>query len=178
MLKSALAASATVAAIAALSSPVYANNTSATITVNGTVGAQCSMDLTSQSVSIPDISDSNGRVYAAALAVNALSGGGDFWCNGANSKLTLNGTPFTNAGFTGTAPSGFTNVVNWSLSGTMGTTPIAYDTAHVGGTDQEYPVGIFDSNNPSGQLSADASSDRLIAGDYSATLTLTLTPGT
>jgi hypothetical protein len=178
MLKSMLAASAAVAAIAALSSPVYANNTSATITVNGTVGAQCSMDLTSQTVTIPDISGSDGRLNPAALAVNALAGGGEFWCNGANSKLTLNGTPFKNSGFTGTAPAGFTNVVNYTLSGTMGTTPVSYDTAAVGSTDQQYPVGIFASTNPSGQLSADASSDRLIAGGYEASLTLTLTPGT
>jgi len=175
MLKTSLAASAAVAAIVALSSPVYANNTSATITVNGSVGAQCSMDLTSQTVTIPDITGSDGRLNQAALNVNALSGGGEFWCNGANSKLTLNATPFKNA--SATPSTGFTNVVNYTLSGTMGSTPVSYDTAAVGGTNQDYSVGVFDSTNPTGQISADATSDRLIAGGYTASLTLTLTPG-
>jgi len=178
MFKTTLAASAAIAAIMALSAPVFANNTSATITVKGTVGAKCDMALTTQTVNLPfDPTGDDGKLNPAAFNLNPLSGGGEFWCNGANSTLTLNATPFHNAGFTGTAPSGFTNTVNYSLSGTLGEGNISYDTGTNSGN-QVTQVGIFDTTNPSGTLKADQTNDRLIAGDYSATVTLTLTPGT
>jgi hypothetical protein len=178
MLKYALAASAAVAAVMALSAPVYANNTTASITVNGTVGAKCNMALTTQTVSLPgDPTGDDGKLNPAAFNFNPLAGGGEFWCNGAGSTLTLNATPFSNAGYTGAAPSGFTKVVNYTLSGTLGAANVTYDTATDSG-DQTSTVGIFDTTNPSGHLQADANDNRLIAGDYSATVTLTLTPGT
>jgi hypothetical protein len=181
MLKYTLAASAAVAAIMALSAPSYAdsNNTSATITVNGNVGAHCSMALHTTAVDLPaDITGDDGKLNGAALALNPLAGGGEFWCNAAGSKLTLNATPFTNTGFTGsTVPDGFTKSVNYTLSGSLGDASISYDTADHNGQNVDYTVGIFDTTEPTGSVQADPESRRLIAGAYQAVLTLTLTPG-
>jgi hypothetical protein len=177
MLKTMLAASVAIVALAALSSsPALAvTNTGTIVTLHGQATSECNMDMAEQTVDITHLSGSDGYPVTDELT-NIFANGGEFWCNSANAAIRINLLPLTNTGFTGTAPAGFTNVVNYTLTGTLGSGTISYDTAAVGGTDQEYPVGVFATTTPTANVSLEATSDRVIAGDYSAILKLGLVP--
>ncbi|MGA9794555.1 MAG: hypothetical protein WBQ17_03365 [Rhizomicrobium sp.] len=176
MLKYTLAASAAVAAVLALSVPSYAAADSATVTINGTVGAVCSLgSLTGQTVSVGDISDGNGGLGSNATTGLASLDLGTWFCNGANSTVSLSATPFQNS-VTTSDTTNFTSQVNYQATISFGGGSYTLDTAN-GINYHNVPVGIFSQDVKPTQIHADSiGSKKLVAGDYQTVISVTLTP--
>jgi spore coat protein U-like protein len=152
---------AAVALTAVTATPAYSQT--ATFNVSGTVNAVCSF--TGGTIAFGTINvNSDGTIATGQSASSAGQPG--FYCNGAGTTLDLSHTAMTTSA---TPPGGFTSTINY--------TPAVV----VGGSDQQVGDGTGVAfGAKAGSLVVDArnltATGKLMAGAYSGTITLTLTP--
>ncbi|MGA9794554.1 MAG: hypothetical protein WBQ17_03360 [Rhizomicrobium sp.] len=180
MLKYTLAVSVAVAAVLALSAPSYAGAMpvpppSAVVTVSGSVTPTCSLNgnPSTYAVNMGNLADANGNTISTSQTVNYLTGA---WCNGAHSTLIVATTKMTPTTPVGTPPTGFTDFVDYTLKSTSGMlNGQSFDTAT--GTGGSATIGAFIDTGDSGTITTDAqTANKLMAGSYSGTITVTLSP--
>jgi hypothetical protein len=193
MMKRILAASAAVASLAALSAPAYAlpsPSPQANVQVTGSVPATCSLggltDLNNTIVSLDNTSgslaQSDGTVDNSVVKKVPL--GAAIWCNGTGTTVTLNAKALrlvTASAIPSAPPSGFVNVVPYQVSTNFpGFSGQSLDTGvTVPGANAMVTVGAFVADTSTYiQLQADSSgSNKVIAGAYHGSITITVTPG-
>lgn len=151
---------AAVALAAVSASPAYAQ---ANFDVTGNVTAVC--NYTGGTIAFGTIGVNADGTIASGQSQSSADQTG-FYCNGAGTTLTLAHTAMANAT---PAASGFTNSINFTPA------------VKVGGVDQQVNDGTNNSfGAQAGTLVVDArnltASGKLMAGSYSGTITLTLTP--
>jgi hypothetical protein len=171
MLKHVLYASA---ALALLAAPCIAADT--TVTINGTVEAACSITNGTPVIDLTDAlaTDAAGKHPGQTFDLEDLVGSA--WCNGSDNTLTAVAKPLIGDH----TAAGFTNVISYTLS-----TPVVPGEILNSGTDpagnsaSASGVGAFvlDVTAGEGTLVTDATSLPVTAGDYSAEIEITLTPG-
>jgi hypothetical protein len=174
MMKRILAATAALATVAAFSAP--ANAATGTVTINASVTPVCSIDSPSHSVNLHEIDvDTSGHVKSETMT----QGFGNVWCNANGNTMTVTATPLT----TGTAPAdtSFTNRVDYKVFSAVLGSSQAVDTSGTGTATTgatlppfETGTGTFDDYT----VTTIASAKRPIAGAYTGTVTVSLTPGT
>jgi len=151
----ALAAS-TVAATPALA------GTTATYTVNGSVDAACSISA-SGTLDFGKLTDATGAFSNTAAPSSA---DGNAYCNQAATTVTVAHTDLTTSG---TPTTGFTNDVTY--------TPVLITSDRtLTGNQTNATIGAFSSLTVKAQNAA--ASAKLVAGSYSGTISITLTPAT
>jgi hypothetical protein len=178
MMKRILAASAALAAVAAFSAPAFAVTTSnsSTVTVNGNVTARCSVANPTSTVDLGELTTNTDGTLASQSKVNHF---GDIWCNGTGNSITVTAHPLANTNTT--ADPSFVNQVNYTVTSTnpglvgqtadsSSSTPLtvsglpAFDTG-ITNFDQ-YTITTIASGTK-----------KVIAGGYSGTIDVVVTPG-
>lgn len=169
----ALAVPAAASAQAAALGPVTGN-----VAITGKVDARCVIAPTA-SIALNEMADANGVYNLAADGKTATLNG---WCNGLTSTMTVASTAITRTGAVGAAPTGFVDVVNFVATASV--TP-AGAAAAVSASDSTLAapsaaasVGLF-SGNVTVALSGSSTPvvGKLVAGNYTGAVAVTLTPG-
>jgi hypothetical protein len=159
------------AAIMALPAAASAQSVDGTVAVNGSVAAKCKFTTPSQTITIPELAGSDGKLDAST--VNGQSKTLVGWCNGTSATMQVAAAPLDNAGSGG---ADFDSRINYtasavanSVTATDSTTTLAAGTAQT--------VGLF-SGNVVVTLSSAASAGGklLLSGAYSGGVTVTLSP--
>ena len=198
MNRNAWVASATAALVMALAAgTASAADAVGTLTVTGTVASKCTVItggtaggvlFSSNFGATTELSDSSGHLISNFGAFTS-NGAGDFQinCNKANPSITLAASPMTT---TDAAPTGYANTVSYTayadigaISGANATSTVTRTVASGASTG---PTGLGSglyvrniANNVvvrADTFHTAAPSDILVAGSYSGTITLTLTP--
>jgi spore coat protein U-like protein len=134
--------------------------------VSGSVNARCTVGSTSP-LAFGAINLNTDGTLASGQSRNATLA---IYCNGANTKLNVAGSNIDNTSVAGEAPSGFTKTLALASTASIGgVTASLSDTSGVllGAVAGDLTVST-------GVLSASA---RPMAGNYTGTITVTLTPG-
>jgi hypothetical protein len=158
----ALTAMATVPA-----TPAAATSTGQDFTVSGTVNATC--NYSGGTIAFGTITtNADGTLPGTQDASSTAQAG--FYCNGAGTKLTLSHSAMTT---TATAATGFTSTINFTPAVIIGGVD-----SRVGDTTTDLSLGAIAGSLvvAARDLSTASATDKVMAGDYSGTITLTLTP--
>lgn len=141
---------------------------------DGSVAALCSISGHAGSVSFGALTDGNGAYTASGSAEDAADD--NAYCNQANTEASIT---HTNLFTTNGASSGFTNVIPMSaaLSTTNGGSLSDSTSASGTGTSagSSGTIGAFTGLKVTATLGS-IGSDKLVAGTYNGTITVTLTP--
>lgn len=160
---------AAVAASALAATPALADTVS-TYAVTGSVGEVCSAN-TSGTIAFGALTDGNGALTATSQSANADTGA---YCNGAATTVEVTHSDLKNttvaAGLVTSPPSGFTGTVSFVPEVVAGATTITGDKAS--GTS----LGAFSGLTVSA-TSLSAGGSKPLAGSYSGSIVITLTPG-
>lgn len=159
-------------------------DSSATITVTGSVTAACHLGSpTATTVEVGTLANSSDGTLAPISPQSTTITAS--WCN-TGSIIGISATPLVAQGFAGAPPAGFTKAVNYTASASGWTaTPASFITAgNSSGTVSGTPVpGTQTTTDPVGQtitvsvsgFATPASAGRLVADpNYSGTITITL----
>ena len=161
-----------VAFTAVTSAPALADP--ASYSFDGSVAALCSIAGHAESVSFGPLTDLNGAYTANGTSADATDD--NAYCNQANTEATI---AHTNLYTTNDAGTGFTNIVpmSASLSTTNGGSLSDSTTASGTGTStgSSGTIGAFTGLKVTATLGT-IGSDKLVAGTYNGTITVTLTP--
>lgn len=146
----------------------------ASYSFDGSVAALCSISGHAGSVSFGALTDGNGAYTASGTSADATDDSA--YCNQANTQATIT---HTNLFTTNDAGTGFTNVIPMSaaLSTTNGGSLSDSTTASGTGTStgSSGAIGAFTGLKVTATLGS-IGSDKLVAGTYNGTITVTLTP--
>lgn len=183
------------AALTMIAGPALAQPTTSalngSVTVNGSVAARCEFQGAQglngpHNVTIPEavfLDTTNGQLNSALeSAIGGTLSGVTMWCNGAGTDVALSATPFGNMSASVTSSNAnFADRVDFALSvGLTGLGAMSIDTASVAkgvaDTAGYNNVGPFYGEPTIGFDIAD-SNKILVAGNYSSTVALTVTPG-
>lgn len=170
---------ASAAALAALAAPSLADvTTSANATVSGDIVLKCTLSITNGTLALGDISTDGTGKHAGGMTNGTAFLNGTAMCNGAKNTVVVAAIPLT----TTTTPvgSGFTSRIDYTLAvGTLLPGPVSLDTsAPATATSTQNNVGAFANSDSAGAAFATkATALPVMAGDYSATVTVTLTAG-
>jgi hypothetical protein len=177
-MKHILGASAAVATLA-IATGAFATPVASSVTVTGHVDAACSVTNGVGTLDLGSLAGSNGQ-YNGTIPASFAMTTGTVWCNGVSSSAKLAATPLadTTTGATGTPPPGFANKIDYSVTATVGGHSVSADTTIASGNGNSVVVGAFTQPTIPVVDTVVPSSLLLEAGAYSATVTLTLTPGT
>jgi hypothetical protein len=181
MMKRILVASAAMASLAALAAPAYADPTTVTFNLDGNVPATCNLGgmiaaeantiNVGGSAGASIISSTTGKLDVSTLPPVSL---GANWCNGTNTSVTVTATPLTTKA---TAPSGFSNRVDYTITGTFaGQSSGSLDTATTS-TEGPVPIGAFNDASDVLDIALDTNPNLLVAGDYKGSIVIVVTPG-
>lgn len=180
------------ASIAAIASPALADPTTSplntSVTVNGTVQARCEFQgaegLGSYTVTVPEaafLDMDNGQLRSALQ--NGVSGaltGVTMWCNGAGTDVALSASPFGNTS-ADVNNANFADRVDYALS--VGLTGVGSLNVNTSSANKgAFASQAFSNVGPfigSPAVAFDIVDDNriLVAGNYSGTVALTVTPG-
>ena len=167
----------TAAAFAALAAATPASATvpaGAAYSFDGSVAALCSIAGNASSVTFGALTDTNGAYTGAATSQQSTDTSA--YCNQASTTATIQ---HTNLFTSNTASTGFTNVVpmSASLSTTQGASLSDATSATGTGTSvgSNGTIGAFTGLKVTATLGT-IGSNKLVAGSYSGTITVTLTP--
>jgi hypothetical protein len=157
------------------------------LNMNSKITPSCTaFSAASNSINLGNISDpaSPGALKSAAVNVALTSTTPSITCNGGGTTLSIDANPLTGPALPVGVPSTFSNIVNYTAtinkSGAgafvqaIAPTGIANQTTDPSATSST--IGLVASNF-SIALSNAAAGGILIAGDYSGTVTIALTPG-
>ena len=161
------------AALALFAAPSLAgtNDIVTTITISGTVAPKCVVTNTLTTIPLTNFVNDNGTVKDSPITVPDISG--DAWCNAYGNSLTVVANPLTNQTHPGTAPAGFTNEINYTLSqDTLGS--MESGTPETLALPEPFDLG----GTGDGTITPKTDGNKLVAGEYSGDVVLTLTPGT
>lgn len=153
---------AAVALTAVTATPAFAADTVATYSVSGSVDALCAASATG-SISLGSLIDANGALSNSGGS--ATDSGA--YCNGAGTTIQV---AHTNLSTAGTAATGFTNTIAFTPKVTAGASVFTGDQAS--GT----ALGSFSGLTVEAR-SLTTGTDKPVAGSYSGSITVTLTPG-
>jgi hypothetical protein len=146
----------------------------ASYSFDGSVAALCSISGHAGSVSFGPLTDGNGAYTGSGTSEDASDD--NAYCNQANTEATIT---HTNLYTSNDASSGFTNVIPMSaaLSTTQGGALSDSTTASGTGTSSgsSGTIGAFTGLKVTATLGT-IGSDKLVAGTYNGTITVTLTP--
>lgn len=148
-----------------------------TVTINGSVAAACVI-APSATITLGEMADSNGLYNSVANGKTATLAG---WCNGAASTMSVVANPIVLQGVH-TTPTGFTDTVNYTATAAVtpagAGSPVSTSDSTTAAAAAAATVGLFN-GNITVTLSASATpAGQLIAGSYSGTTVVTLTPST
>lgn len=165
---------AAVALTALSTTPALAAPPTANYTFSGSVAAICTISGHSGAVDFGALTDGSGDYIGDGASEDATDD--NAYCNQANTEATISHTDLYTANDAGT---GFTNVVpmDASLSTTQGGS-LSDSTAASGSTPSSGSsgaIGAFTGLKVTATL-GDIGSDKLVAGSYGGTITVTLTP--
>lgn len=167
------------AALAVVSAPAAAFAADGNVNINGSVAAVCKFSTDTATISLGEMTDSDGRLNAAVFSGKTANLTG--WCNGVGSTMAVTATELTRSGSAVTA-AGFTSRVNYvataaTRSASLDAAVSATDTSATAGAGTAVNLGLF-ADNVAVTLAAvtAASAERLVAGDYTGNVKITLTP--
>lgn len=168
MLKHVLYASA---ALALLAAPSYA--VSESVTINGSVAPKCSIanGLSSSIIELNELAAVDGTAAVVVKNVNVTGGA---WCNAYNNTIVVSAPPLANTTHTGTLPTGFTGVVNYTLSAASYG---SFDSSSTPMSDTMATPFDYSVTGAAGTITTKTTTEKLVAGDYQAIVEVTLTPG-
>jgi hypothetical protein len=154
---------AALAASTAMATPALAGTT-ASYTVDGSVDGVCSISA-SGALDFGKLTDATG---AFSNTASPSSVDGNAYCNQAATTVTVTHTDLTTSG---TPTTGFTNDVTY--------TPVLITSDRtLTGNQTNATIGAFSSLTVKAQGAAASGSAKLVAGSYSGTISITLTPAT
>lgn len=149
-----------------------------TVTIDGSVADRCLFTTPNGTISLGELSlsgsDTNpGKLNAAAVDGQSATLVG--WCNGTSAKITVEAEAIVNSDFTGSPPSGFSRVINYTATANADGED-ATDSSTDAGAGDPAGVGIFTGEMTVTLSNASAGSDLLVAGAYSGQVLVTLSP--
>lgn len=123
-------------------------------------------------------SDALGRLDASKLTSRTATLSG--WCNGAAAQIFVEAAPLQNVDFAGTPPAGFDRRVDFTATATaeISASPVAVsDSTATNGGSSGTTVGVFKSGIVVRFASAATpGGGRLVAGKYTGSVVVTLSP--
>lgn len=143
------------------------------VNITGSVSGRCMF--TTQSVPLPlgELSQaSNGELDPAKVNVAAPDLAG--WCNAAASEISVHASKLTGPSEVG-AGTAFTGTIDYTATATAGSA-IASDSTTTVPAGTPVLLGLYSGTIGVVLSNASAGSKKLIAGDYTSTITVTLTP--
>ena len=166
--------------------PALAQSATGTVQVNGSVANRClfvSGDVVLDLGELALVSGDTatlGRLDAAKLTSRSATLNG--WCNGVSATMAVEALPILNTSFTDAAPSGFERRIDYVATATAtpsGGAVAAADTTLTSGGGVASTTGIFSSDIAlSFAEAATPTGGRLVAGSYSGSVIVTLSPTT
>ena len=169
----ALAVPAAASAQAAALAPVTGD-----VSITGKVDARCVIAPTAL-IALGEMADANGVYNLVADNKTATLAG---WCNGLTSAMTVASTAITRTGAAGTPPTGFVDVVNFVATAAVtpagAGAPVSASDSTLAAPSVAASVGLF-SGNVTVTLSGSSTpvAGKLVAGNYTGSVAVTLTPG-
>ena len=165
---------AAVAFTAMTATPAFASAPSADYTFSGSVAALCTISGHAGAVDFGALTDGNGDYTGSGTSQDATDDGA--YCNQANTQATITHTNLFTSNDSGT---GFTNVIpmNAALSTSQGGSLSDATNATGTGTSagSSGAIGAFTGLKVTATLGT-IGTDKLVAGSYGGTITVTLTP--
>jgi hypothetical protein len=167
------------AVVAVMAAPSIADSiVSAGATVTGAIALKCTLTLTHNSLALGDIStDTTGKHPGGMTNGSSLFLDGVAMCNGSKNTVEINATPLVTTTPVGT---GFTNRIDYTLAvgsllpGSMSVSTVGA-VAATGQTVTQNNVEAFATTGSGATLTTAATTSPIMAGDYSAAVTVTLT---
>ncbi|HEY3811686.1 MAG TPA: hypothetical protein VGL66_00550 [Caulobacteraceae bacterium] len=152
------------------------------VAINGSVASRCSFSTDNVVLNIGEMSITSGSTSTLGTydhtKLDGLSTPLTGFCNGAGATMTVEAFPMLNTSFTGAPPSGFDDRVDYTATATENNVS-ATDTTLTAGPGAPGTVGYFSSNiTVSFSNSATPGGGKMIAGPYSGSVNVTLTPTT
>lgn len=162
------------AALAFTASPALAQDATGTVDVTGSVAGRCLFTTDNADIALGELAlagtDTNAGKLNAAV-VNAGTATLVGWCNNAAATMEVSATKLTTPA---TAATGFTNSIDYTATAVANNVEATdTTTTELGGATAD--VGMF-TGNIAVSLSNAAATGLLVAGDYSSTVTVTLSP--
>lgn len=161
------------------SQPVLAQSVEGDVTINGSVADRCLFTLPSAVINLGELSLSGTGATAGKLDPSKVNGGTatlQGWCNGTAATMKVEALPIANTSSTGTPPSGFDRIVNYTATATANT-HAATDQSSVAGAGTEISVGMFTGSIPVVLSAASTPGGGiLVAGNYQGLVKVTLSP--
>lgn len=173
MRKHLLASAAAIAALAAV--PAWADGTAAkSVTVDGDIALKCTLTITNAILPIGEISTGIDGKHAGGQHGTTVFLNGSAMCNGAKNIVALAAHPLTTT--TAPVPDSFTNRIDYRLAvGNLVPGTLVLDTASTSGASSSRTEGAFANDGTGATFSTLATSKPVIAGDYHASVDITLT---
>ena len=153
---------AAVALTAVTATPAFAADTVATYSVSGNVDAICSANATG-TIALGNLVDANGTLNVSTGSASDTGA----YCNGAGTTIQVAHASLTTGG---AAAAGFTNTLTFTPKVTAGATVFTGDQGAA------TPLGSF-SGLTVEVTGLSAGSNKPVAGNYSGSITVTLSPG-
>ena len=162
---------------AATATPVVAQTTTGTVTIDGSVAPRCLFTTSNAVINAGELAQAGTGGSAGKLDTSKLDGQSRTlvgWCNGTASSMSVEAFPVVNTTVTSAPPAGFDRVVNYTATATANAAN-ASDTSIVAGAGSASTVGLFPGNvtvTLSGSSTPGAG--LLIAGAYQGETRVTL----
>ncbi|HWE48081.1 MAG TPA: hypothetical protein VG407_18840 [Caulobacteraceae bacterium] len=158
------------------------NTSTGSVTVNGFVALRCSFTSENVVLNIGEMAIQSGSSSTLGAydhtKLDGLSTQLDGLCNGAGSTMTVQAFPMLNTAFTSAPPSGFDNRVDYTATATENSvSATATSTSATPGA----PVTVGDFSNAitvNFSNSATPGGGKMVAGPYTGSVNVTLTPST
>jgi hypothetical protein len=168
------------AALAAttLASPALAADSTGTVSIDGSVADRCLFTTPNDTISLGELSLGGSDTDAGKLNAAAVDGQSATlvgWCNGTSAKITVEAEAIVNDDFTGSPPTGFSRVINYTATANADGED-ATDSSTDEGAGAPVGVGIFTGEVTVTLSDSSAGSDLLVAGAYSGQVLVTLSP--
>ena len=168
-------ASAVLAAVTA--TPVVAQTTTGTVTIDGSVAPRCLFTTSNAVINVGELAQGGAGASAGKLDPSKLDGQSRTlvgWCNGTASSMSVEALPVVNTTVTSAPPAGFDRVVNYTATATANSVNAA-DSSIVAGAGSASTVGLFTGNvTVTLSSSSTPASGLLIAGAYQGETRVTL----
>lgn len=143
------------------------------VNVTGHVNGRCKFTTPSVNLPLGELSQSgNGELDTSKVNVAAPNLAG--WCNAAASEISVHASKLTGPSELG-AGTAFTGTIDYTATATAGTA-IASDSTTTPLAGTPVLLGLYSGNIGVVLSAASAGGKKLIAGDYTSTITVTLTP--
>jgi hypothetical protein len=144
------------------------------VTINAHVAADCAMTVGSDAIHLGEISNASSNLDTAVVNAGTASLAG--FCNGTTSTMTVQASPLTGPATTAT---GFTNIVNYTAKAALHGAPAVFatDDSSVTGAGSPTTVGVFTDTIDVTLSNASSPTGMLVAGAYTGSVIVTLTPG-